>query len=238
MPEIDDVAEAVEDAAMRVAESVDRERAFSAEVSHQLRTPITGLRLLIDTEKFAPRADPTLILHDAGAVVSRLEATVDELLSLARNRPTDRGILDPGTVLGDVEQRWQPAFFRSGRTMRVKAPRVDDDTVVVASRSALDHILDVLVDNALRHGVGAVTISYEPVDGGVALRVADEGQLGEISLEDLFAAPAYGRSDKGVVVARRGIGLGLARRLAQAEGGELACTSVAPTTFSVLLVNI
>ena len=108
----------------------------------------------------------------------------------------------------------------------------------MASRSALGHILDVLVDNALRHGTGAATISCEPVDGGVALRVADEGELGDVSPENLFAAPAYGRSDKAVAVARRGIGLGLARRLAQAEGGELACTSVAPTTFSVLLAHI
>ncbi|MEO8698310.1 MAG: HAMP domain-containing sensor histidine kinase [Acidimicrobiales bacterium] len=236
MAEIDDVAAALEDAAMRVAESVDRERAFSAEVSHQLRTPITGLRLLIDTEKLAPRDDPTLILRDAAVVIGRLEATVDELLSLARNRPTDRVALDPNGVLADVEQRWRPVFARSGRAMRV-VPQRADDIVVVASRSALGHILDVLVDNALHHGAGAVTISCEPVDGGVALRVADEGQLGETSPESLFTAPTYSRSDRGVV-ARRGIGLGLARRLAQAEGGELACTSVGPTTFSVLLAHI
>ena len=71
MAEIDDVAGALEHAARRVEESVQRERLFSAAVSHQLRTPITALRLLVDTELAAPRADPAELLHEAAGAVTR-----------------------------------------------------------------------------------------------------------------------------------------------------------------------
>jgi signal transduction histidine kinase len=238
MVEIDDVAAALEHAATRIGESVEQERAFSAEVSHQLRTPITGLRLLIETELLAPRSDPTVALRDAAVVVGRLETTVEELLSLARNRPTDRDVVDLDALLRDLDERWRPVFGNARRSLQIPT-RPDDvcDVTVVASKSALGHIMDVLVDNALRHGVGEVTISRERIDGGVALRVADHGALSDKDTEAVFSRHApnarHGQGDP----PRHGIGLAMARRLAHAEGGELVCSSPAPTTFSVLLIG-
>ncbi len=236
MAELDDVARALEDAAQRVAESVERERAFSAEVSHQLRTPITGLRLLVETERVAPRADPARLLDEAAAVVARLEETVEELLLLARNRPTDRGAIDLSDVLAELDGRWQPRFRDAGRTLVVTGDPVDSTGTVVASRSALGHILDVLVDNALRHGQGTVTITSETVDGGIAVRAADEGSLGGADGDGRRAgtSPSRGPDRNG----RPGIGLGLAERLARAEGGDLVCSSRSPTVFSVLLPTV
>jgi signal transduction histidine kinase len=241
LAEIDDVAAALEGAATRVAESVERERAFSAEVSHQLRTPITGLRLLIETELVAPRGDTTAVWRDAAAAVARLESTIEDLLSLARNRPSDRGPLDLRALLQDLEQAWLAAFARVGRALRVMEDPAALEVTVVASRSALGHILDVLVDNARRHGSGTVGISCERVDGGIALRVVDDGDLGPVDPEELFRRTARpGRAATGDVAdsERRGIGLNLARRLAQAEGGDLVCTSTSPTTFSVLFAAV
>jgi signal transduction histidine kinase len=219
MAEIDDVAAALDAASVRVSESVDRERAFSAEVSHQLRTPITALRLLIDTEQVAPRPDPLTVLDEATAALARLEATVDDLLSLARNRPTDRGRLLLGPLLAEVVARWEPAFGQLDREVHAEFDRKLAPTAlsVVASRSAIEHVLDVLIDNALRHGHGDVGVGAESIGHGIAIRVRDDGSL----------------PDTGTP--RRGIGLQLAERLAQAEGGDLVCSSRSPTTFSVLM---
>ena len=111
---------------------------------------------------------------------------------------------------------------------------MDANVAAVASKSALGHVLDVLVDNALRHGAGDVTVHCEAVTGGVAIRVSDQGQLDDAHSEQLFSGSAVGGNVEGSD--RRRIGLGMARRLTQAEGGDLVCSSATPTTFSVLLV--
>lgn len=236
LPEVDEVADALADAVSRVAESVDRERAFSADVSHQLRTPITALRLLVETELVAPRPDPTVILRESAKVVAQLESTVEQLLLLARNRPTDRAELNPASVVRDLEQRWRAAF---GAERRSLVSRLDASypLQVIASRSAVGHVLDVLVDNAIRHGTGDVTVTVAAINAGLALRVADCGNLGDVEAEAMFTGRPIGL-DQGIEAFRRGIGLGLARRLAQAEGGELVCSSTDPTTFLLMLPAI
>ena len=154
---------------------------------------------------------------------------------LTRNRPTDRAELDLGELFRDLDQRWRRAYDSAGRALSIGSAAVGETPTVVASRSAIGHILDVLVDNALRHGRGTTAVSCERVAGGVALRVADGGALADVDSERLFARSERGTNGSGGGEGRRGIGLSLARRLAQAEGGDLVCSSPAPTTFSVLL---
>jgi signal transduction histidine kinase len=190
---------------------------------------------LVETERIAPRSDSTMILTDTEAAVGRLEATIEELLSLTRNRPTDRVELDIDGLFRDLDERWRRAYDAVGRVLHIGSVTVDSTPTVVASRSAIGHILDVLVDNALRHGKGTTTVSWERVAGGVAIRVADGGALGDVDSERLFARRGRDVSAGVAGGGRRGIGLSLARRLAQAEGGDLVCSSPAPTTFSVLL---
>ena len=88
-------------------------------------------------------------------------------------------------------------------------------------------ILDILLDNASGHGLGAVTITARDIGDAAAIDVADEGSL-SIPTTDLFTRDAA--SDAG-----HGIGLGLARSLAEACGGRLNVASDAPTTFSLVL---
>jgi K+-sensing histidine kinase KdpD len=96
-------------------------------------------------------------------------------------------------------------------------------------------VVAVLVDNAVTHGVGTVTVTARETSEALAVDVADEGETGaaqgaaegapEAGLFDGRAAGAHGH----------GIGLGLARRLAEAEGGRLRLSSASPTTFTLLL---
>jgi signal transduction histidine kinase len=228
MAELDGVAEALRDAAARVSGSVERERAFSAEVSHQLRTPITALRLLLETELVAPRPDRTQILVEGLRATIQLESTVEELLLLGRERPSDRGVLDVGALLADLERRWRPLCAAAGRSIEAVDRTGPTQEEVRASSSAVRTILDVLVDNAMRHGTGEVHLEAEGVQGGVAIRVRDEGTV-ERSVIDAALDPARGAPGSR-------IGLRLARRLAHAERAELLCTSARPTTISLVLM--
>jgi signal transduction histidine kinase len=233
MAELDDVATALGDAAARVADSVERERAFSSEVSHQLRTPITGLRLLLETELVAPRPDPTTVLHEGVEAVERLGSTVEDLLSLSRGRPVDRQPLDVDGLFAELGDRWRPVFAEAGRPLHIGDAAPGAPPVAFASRSAVAHIVDVLVDNALRHGEGDVTVACRPTDGVLSVLVGDEGTADAAVIAGA-SAPRGAAAGGG----RRPIGLGLARRLAHAEGGELVCSSTTPTTFELLLPKL
>jgi len=226
--ELDDAAAALTSTAHRLGGLVERERAFSADASHQLRNPLASLRLAIETELARPRADPTLALHDALDDVDRLEATLTQLLALARDAPDDRGTLELTSVLGDVERRWHNALTSAGRPLRLE---IDDATPLVhASATAVSTVVDVLVDNAVRHGQGAVTVTAGAArPSGASITVTDEGQLaGDPNrVFDRRSSGARGH----------GIGLALARSLAHAEGGRLRVARRSPTTFELLIAE-
>ena len=95
------------------------------------------------------------------------------------------------------------------------------------SATAVDHVIDVLLDNALAHGEGKVTVRVDKFEGAARLTVGDRGQLdGDPS--QLFARRAPEADGSG-------IGLHLARTLVEAERGRLRPTNLAPTTFEITL---
>ena len=128
---------------------------------------------------------------------------------------------DVAAVVTSHCDRWQPRFAIAGRSLRVAGAPAWANVDV----SAIDHVLDVLIDNALTHGAGAVGVSTRAVDGRVEIRVSDEG-----SLDAGIDAFSEQRSDTG-----HGIGLRLARTLAESAGGELTLFSAAPTAFALRL---
>lgn len=225
--ELDDAGAALAATAGRLGRMVGRERDFSAHASHQLRTPLTGLRLLLETELTDPQPTSTRVIDDALAEVDRLEATITELLSLARDEPVDRGSLDLAALLGETEQRWHGILAAAGRPLRVEIdpglPRPH------AAPAALAQVLDVLVDNAHRYGAGTVTVDAHAVDRGVGVRVTDEGEGITTGAEQLFERGTS--TDVG-----HGIGLALARSLTEAEGGRLLLERAGPhPSFLVIL---
>jgi signal transduction histidine kinase len=228
VPELDEAATALAATADRLGALVERERAFSADASHQLRTPLTGLRLLVETELAAPREDSTDLLTEALREIDRLEDTIDHLLRLARDAPNDRRRLDVAALLEGATHRWQGPLAAAGRPLLVSSEAVR--TPPRASAGAVEQILDVLLDNALAHGRGAVTLSGRTVEGGVAIDVGDEGAgiPGE-------PAVAFARRTNGA--SGHGIGLALARSLAEAEGGRLLLRRASPAPLFELLLT-
>jgi signal transduction histidine kinase len=224
IPEIDSVSTALNRTAERIGDLVGRERAITANVSHQLRTPLAGLRLGLEAALDSPTADPRLAITDAIASADRLENTIDDLTALARDRARGTEPLALDALLAEITDSWRSHLAQTGRSLRITAdPDLPPPT---ASTAAIRQVLAVLVENAVAHGVGAVTVRARDATGATAIDVADEGtDVGhdEAALFDHQWATGHG------------IGLPLARSLAEAEGGRLRLSSRSPTTFTLFL---
>jgi signal transduction histidine kinase len=225
IPEIDSVGSSLDSTAQRLSDLLARERAFSADASHQLRTPLAGLRLQLESALDNPRADLRAAITAGLTTTDRLERTIDDLLALARDARPNGGIAPLRGQLAELEQDWHGLLAEQGRVLRVAVESDMADTLV--SAPVLRQILTVLLDNALRHGRGTVTVGVRDVGAAVALDVTDEGAGMEQDTD-----PFLRRQDP---VAGHGIGLALARRLAEAEGGRLRLTRPAPPTFRLML---
>jgi signal transduction histidine kinase len=207
IPEVDGVGAALDSTAERLDALVTRERAFTADASHQLRTPLQALR--IELEAMELRGADAPELPAAIGQVDRLQRTIDTLLDVARDTVDFGADAELAPVLDALAERWTGPLARDGRPLRI----VGAVRHVRAAPAVVSEILDVLLDNAHRHGAGAVTVTARPLDGWAALEVADEGPGLGASPEERFERQA---GEDG-----HGIGLALARSLAHAEGGSL-----------------
>lgn len=226
--EIDAVGAALDSTGGRLDELLARERAFSADASHQLRTPLAGLRLRLEAALERPDQDPHAAIAASLADADRLEAIVEELLDLARDRQhSPVGAVDIGALLHEVAPQWRERLDALDRELDL---RLDADLPPAhASAAALRQVLAVLIDNATGHGDGRVTVSARHAAGAVAIDVSDEGAGIADPDHTVFAR----RDERGN---GHGIGLALARRLVEAEDGRLQLTSrISPTVFTVLL---
>jgi signal transduction histidine kinase len=233
--EADALAEAIEATAGRLGWTLQRERAFSTQVSHQLRTPLTALLLGLESALSRPGADLRQAMATALRRGEQLHVTIEELLQLARANPARNSApLAVGNLLDALHEHWQPAFADVGRALRVTYP--PDLPTVHASMTAIRHVVEVLVDNALVHGAGTTTVSAQAVAEGLIVEVSDEGPGladPDLAFAPRSADPLPGPDGRG---GTHGIGLALARSLAEAEGGRLVVRHASPhSVFDLLL---
>jgi signal transduction histidine kinase len=229
--EAEAIAEALRTSAARVEVVLQRERAFSRNASHQLRTPLTGMRLRVEDLSTWPEAPEPVRqeLQEVLREIDRLADTVTALLAFTRE---ERSVAWQETTLCDVVEetarRWGPLAAGSGRQV---LPDAVPGPVLALPRVVLDQVLDVLVDNALKHGSGDVTVSA--ADGPTpTFEVRDEGTgLTDEAERQLFRRRAAASSEAG----SEGIGLSLCADLLQALGGRLLLADRTPTTFRVVL---
>jgi signal transduction histidine kinase len=223
--ELDAVGDALDTTARRLDDLVSREREFTADASHQLRTPLAALR--IELEAMELRGDSSLELAAALGEVERLQSTIDTLLAVARDTPREEA---PSTVLTttveELEQAWRERLALQARPLRIAI--AGTPPIARSSPTVVREILDVLLANACVHGAGAVTVAVRESGDWIAVDVTDEGP-GITDPEEAFAR----RSGSGE---GHGIGLALARSLAHAEGGRLAVSASGPhATFTLTL---
>jgi signal transduction histidine kinase len=218
VPEIDSVGASLDSTAQRIGDTLDRERAFSANASHQLRTPLAGLRLQLEAALESPH-DPRPAIRMGIEAADRLERTINDLLALARNTETT-AVANLRELLDEVESTWHGPLAAQGRPLAVELNGAPHPR---AAQAAVRQILNVLVDNAFTHGQGSVRVTARDAGDALAIDVTDEGP-GIPPADDPFTR----KTGKG-----HGIGLALARSLAEADGGRLVHAQAA--TFTLLL---
>jgi signal transduction histidine kinase/HAMP domain-containing protein len=203
-----------------------------ATASHELKTPLTGLRLavhLLLEESVGPLNPKQLeLLLDARDNTERLLAVVENLLNLARleaeGRPLDLRPEQPEELLRVAAEEFLPRAEDRGVQLTVQAaPALPN---VAADARQLGYALHNLVDNALRYTGqgGQVTLTASAADGSVVLAVSDTGPgippeyLPHV-FERFFRVP--GQSQEGGT----GLGLAIVREIVTAHGGTVACAS-------------
>jgi len=227
--EVDVVGAVLEESGRRLGDRFQRERAFSADASHQLRTPITALRVTLEGAAVDPGAEVGTVSSEALTQVDRLESTVEDLLALARDLPAPAEPVWVGPVVASLRDRYRSPLATRGRSLVLDIS--DSLPPAALAEAALRQVLDVLVDNALVHGRGTVTVTAQSSGTGVSVAVDDEGTLPDGDLESLFSR----RSPK---ARGTGIGLALARSLAEAEGARLlAARPGNGTRFTLLMAE-
>ncbi len=230
IPEIDRVSDILARSSMQVTKSLSAERAFASDASHQLRTPLTALLMRLEEIAMAPDLD--VAQEEATAAidqVERLTRVVDDLLLRRRADPTaaqPEVALD--SVIAGLQREWQPAFEQARRSVRVDGER---GLVVKATPVALAQMLSTLLENSLVHGRGTVQITARRSGPSVVVEVRDEGD----GVPAAIAPHIFERSVSSGKGTSTGLGLALARDLAESCGGRLDLIERQPATFALFL---
>jgi signal transduction histidine kinase len=220
-PELRRMAATFNMMAGRLEALVHGHRAMLADASHQLRTPLTALRLRLDL--LAADSAPAAAAELAGAQeeIARLSRLVDGLLATARAEAVTEQ-LEQIDVLEAVSERvaaWQPVADGNGVKLLTEAPTPVQPVMVALGAGHLEQILDNLIDNAI-DAVGAeggtVRVSVAKSEAAVTLTVADDGP----GMTPHERSRAFLRYTTG---SQNGTGLGLAivHRLVTANGGTI-----------------
>ncbi len=204
----------------RLAASFQHERRFVADASHELRTPLALLRAEIEVTLRRPRTAPELeaTLRSAGEEAERLSRLAEDLLLIAR---ADQGALPiratavtAGSVLTTVAARFATAARTAGRSIRVE----DSSAELDADPDRIAQAVGNLVDNALSHGAGAISLFVVERDAMVELHVADDGP-GFPAAFLPRAFDRFSRADEARGRGGAGLGLSIVEVVARAHGG-------------------
>ena len=204
----------------RIARLWSAQQDFVADASHQLRTPLTGLRLRLEEAKaLAVGTDATDELDAAIGEVDRLSHTVDELLLVSRagERPLAGAPVNLGDLVIDAVARWRPQA--SERGIALAQQRDGDPGTVWAARADLERALDALLENALRYSPSGSGVTIAAAPGRIEVR--DRGPGVPIEERELV----FERFRRGTVGTAgppgHGLGLPIARELVREWGGEV-----------------
>ncbi|MBM9460044.1 HAMP domain-containing histidine kinase [Nocardioides sp. zg-536] len=222
------IGEALQQAGLRLDGLIRREREFAANASHQLRTPITALRLSLEDLTLWPETAPEVRaeLERGIAELDRLSGSIDDLLNLARSRRLNaQATTDLAELVDANAGRWRAALKAEGRDLVVRS---EADVLTRVAPGPVTQILDVLVDNARMHGQGTVTVTTRDARTHLEAIVADEGER-RIGPE-IFQRGVSSRIGSG----GNGLGLSVATELAEELGGHLSLATESPTTRLVL----
>ncbi len=228
--ELDRVAEGLDGSAQRINDLLSAEREFAVDASHQLRTPLTALSMRLE-EMIAAANYPDVVREEGAAALAQTERLADVVSQLlGRARRTITGIPSLASVDAIVSQQvaeWEPAFRRARRRLDVTGER---GLYAYTTPGGAAQVIATLVDNALLHGAGTVTIKTSHTRRSVVIEVRDEGSGVPPDLAPRIFERSVSGSPEGT-----GLGLSLARMIAAADGGQVVLVRPRPAVFALFL---
>jgi signal transduction histidine kinase len=234
-PELRRLASSFNEMADHVEQVVERQRAFVADASHQLRNPLNALLLRLDDlamrlpEPWAPEVSTAA---DEGRGLAR---ALDSLLELARveHAGAEPEVVDVVPVVDRRISAWVLVAQRRGITLTRTGAR---SARALVSPEALQGVLDVVLDNAVKFAPegSRVVVDVSAGDGEAVVAVNDEGP-GLDDEELARAGDRFWRSRRHQNVDGSGLGLAIARSLISPSGGRLEVRANAPRGLSVLV---
>lgn len=220
--EVSRLGETLNDMLDRLEQALERERSFVADASHELRTPLALLKAELELALRHPRSGAELeqALRSAAAETDRLTQLAEDLLVLARSDqgrlPLRHEPVSARNILSNVAERFRGRARASGRPIDLDAP---DGLEVSGDATRLEQALGNLVENALRHGDGRVSLNAFERDGTVELHVLDEGAgFSRAFLPHAFER--FSRADEARSGGGVGLGLAIAKVIAESHGGS------------------
>lgn len=219
--EVEELGQSFDEMADRLERSVQAQREFVANASHQLRTPLTAMKLRLEGA-IAEVNDAAVRqrLEAADLEVNRLSGIVDRLLMMARE-------IEEGTSTQvDLSQAVDRAVLRWNERVGQRDSTIVAQTDVGTARvdpTDLDQILDNLLDNAISYAPGEVTVESGDSNGQVFVAVRDRGP--GIAPEELARVTERFYRGRGVPSGGSGLGLAIARQLVEKWGGSLSVES-------------
>jgi signal transduction histidine kinase len=223
-PEIRGLASSFNTMTEKISTLVDRQRSFAGDASHQLRTPLTALRLQLERAAVNIDENPIAARHDIEAAseeTERLQRLVEGLLMLARadQDAVATETIDVADIVTERAAIWGPLADERGVTLSASAiPNLSARAVP----GVLEQIVDNYIDNALNvSGPGnEISVSAVAEDGWAIIHVSDRGP----GMPTDQLQHAFDRFWRASNAGHEGSGLGLAivRQLAEASGGDVA----------------
>jgi len=215
--EVEELARSFDEMAERLERTVRAQREFVANASHQLRTPLAGMKLRLECAIEATDGeDVARQLEAADREVDRLATIVDRLLATAHR--IEEGIpdrVDLQQAARRALERWRGRIEAAGGALSLDGEAAQ----IHADGTDVDQILDVLLDNATSYAPGPILITTGASGEHACLRVRDRGpgiaQADRDRVTERFYR-GHGASPGGT-----GLGLAIARELAERWDGEL-----------------
>jgi heavy metal sensor kinase len=214
----------------RIEDAFERQRHFTADAAHELRTPLSLMRAQVDVTLARSRSAAAYreALQELDSDLQRLTGLVSTLLTLARadtgHLVPDRSAFDLADTVGLVFEQYTPITEESGIDLRAET----EPAPLEADEDLLVQVLVNLLDNALAYTPrsGAVTVGCRSVAAEVHLWVSDTGRGIQTADQERVFDRFY-RVDAGRARSNGGSGLGLAicRAIVEAHGGTIALTS-------------
>ncbi|MFF8728292.1 ATP-binding protein [Streptomyces sp. NPDC015171] len=228
VPELDRVADVLDSSAERIGRMLTAERRLAADASHQLRTPLTALSMRL--EEITLTDDPDTVKDEATIAltqVERLTDVVERLLTNSRDPRTGSAVsFDLDEVIQQQLAEWRPAYRGVGRAIVSSGKR---HLTAVGTPGAVAQVLAALIENSLMHGGGTVALRTRVTGNQAVIEVTDEGPGVPADLgARIFERTISGRNSTG-------IGLAVARDLAEADGGRLELLQAQPPVFGLFL---